>query len=331
VNANIPTFTSLAGLQQGEALNETSSDLLQKIAALANAVPPKEMTIARRRELMLEASGLLQVEGLKLPVKSEDIQIPLAGRSLPARLYKPDALTCDVLLVYFHGGGWVLGDLQTHHLCLQFLAQHLGMTVLSVQYRKAPEHVFPAACDDAQEAIAWAQTQLAAWHCKRIAVGGDSAGGQLASIAMHSLTTVDLAGALLFYPVTDMQFANRSYTERGSGMGLTKDAMQWFWQQFLSPQLPLAQLQISSDPRVVPMRQTWTKPPPPTVIIAAWHDPLYDEALSYAQLLAKSGGKVVMQSAPDLSHGFLRQAIVASSARAHALAATHAFRTLLDH
>jgi acetyl esterase len=331
MNASIPTFTSLAGLQQGAALNETSSELLQKIAALANAAPQKEMTISRRRELMLEASELLRVDGLKLPVKREDMQIPLTSRSLPARLYTPDALTTDVLLVYFHGGGWVIGDLQTHDLCLQFLAQHLGMKVLSVQYRKAPEHVFPAACDDAQEALAWAQTQLAAWHCKRVAVGGDSAGGHLACVAMHSPKTVSVAGALLFYPVTDMQFSNRSYAERGAGMGLTKDAMQWFWQQFLNPQLPLAQLQISSDPRIVPMRQVWLKPPPPTVIIAAWHDPLYDEAVSYAQLLAQAGGNIVMQTAPDLAHGFLRQILVVNSARSHVLAAVHAFRNLLGH
>ncbi len=334
MNTDSPTFTGLHGLQQGDALNETSRDLLQKTAALAAAVPASELTISRRRSLMHEASRLLQVEGLMVPVSSEDLQVPLPGRRLAARLYEPKALSSDVLLVYFHGGGWVLGDLQTHHLSLQFHALHLGMKVLSVEYRKAPEHVFPAACDDAEETVAWAHTHLAHWGCKRIAVGGDSAGGHLAAVAMHTLRAthaVQVAGALLFYPVTDMQFTNRSYTERGSGLGLTKESMQWFWQQFLSPHLPLTQMQISADPRAVPMRQQWTRPPPPCVIIAAWHDPLYDEAVSYAQLLAHAGGKVVMQSAPDLSHGFMRQLGVASSAKAHVLAALHAFRTLFDH
>ncbi len=331
MNSDSPTFTGLHGLQHGSSLNEASGDLLQKTAALAAAVPACDLTISRRRSLMHEANQLLQVDGLMLPVTSVDVQVPLPGRNLPARLYAPKALSSDVLLVYFHGGGWVLGDLQTHDLSMQFLAQHLGMKVLSVEYRKAPEQVFPAACNDAQEALAWAQKQLASWGSKRLAVGGDSAGGHLASVAMHSMPNGDVAGALLFYPVTDMQFANHSYTERGAGLGLTKDAMQWFWQQFLSPQLPLSQLQVSADPRAVPMRQQWTKPPPPSVILAAWHDPLYDEAVSYAQLLAQAGGQVVMQSAPDLAHGFLRQLFVVSSARAHVLAAVHAFRTLIDH
>jgi acetyl esterase len=149
-------------------------------------------------------------------------------------------------------------------------------------------------------------------------------------VAMHTHSALNVAGALLFYPVTDMQFASPSYTERASGPGLTREGMMWYWQQFLDPQQPASGLQASTDARVVPMRQIWEAPPPPTVILAAWHDPLYDEAISYAQLLASAGGKVVMQSAPDMAHGFLRQHMAVPAAGSHVLAAVHAFLAVLS-
>jgi acetyl esterase len=330
MNLDSTTFTSLLGLQNGEPLNATSRELIEKTNALAAIEPAHELTPTRRRALMREAGKLLLIADNKPSVQCTDIHIPLSERRLPARLYEPDVSTSDALLVFFHGGGWVIGDLETHHPSLQFLALHLGMKVLSVEYRKAPEHVFPAACDDAEQALAWAHSQMTSWGCKRIAVSGDSAGGHLAAVAMHSMQTVNVAAALLFYPVTDIQFGNRSYTERGSGPGLTRDGMMWFWHQFMSTASPATALPSSDDPRVVPMQQAWERTPPPTVILSAWHDPLYDESVSYAKLLAEAGGKVALKSAPDMAHGFLRQAWVVSSASAHVLAAVHAFRTLLD-
>ena len=321
---------ALAGLESGASLDETSRALLQQAAQLHAAVAAHELTPDRRRELARQAALLLL--GPDTPsVGSTNLQIPLVGRALPARLYEPQTLSSDVLLVFFHGGGWVVGDLETHHPSVQLLAHHLQMKVLSVQYRKAPEHRFPAPCDDAEQALAWAHAHLAQWGCLRIAVGGDSAGGHLAAVAMHTLHaahTLQVAGALLFYPVTDMQFLNRSYAERGSGIGLTGDGMRWFWQQFIDPERPLAQLAPSEDPRAVPMQQRWAQSPP-TLILAAWHDPLYDESVSYARLLAEAGAAVVLQSAPDLAHGFLRHAALVESARNHVLAAIHAFRGLI--
>jgi acetyl esterase len=327
----IPTHVSLLGLQQGTALDAQSLELLKKTAAMTMAVPAAELTIARRRSLMHEAQALLSSADPAPAVSSTDIAIDLQGRRLAARLYTPEQISSDALMVYFHGGGWVIGDLDTHHASLQLLSQHLGMKLLSVEYRKAPEHVFPAACNDAEESLVWAHARLASWGCKRLVVSGDSAGGHLAAVAMHTHAGLKIAGALLFYPVTDMQFTNRSYTERGAGPGLTRDGMVWFWAQFLNPQQPASELQPSQDPRIVPMQQVWKQAPPPTVIIAAWHDPLYDEAVSYAQLLSRAGGKVVMQSAPDMAHGFLRQARAVPAARAHVLASVHAFRALLDN
>jgi acetyl esterase len=329
MTTSVSTHVNISGLTQGAALNAQSESLLRQTLALAAAVPQEELTIARRRSLMHEAQSLLGASDV-LPVSSTDMMLDLAHRSLPARLYMPEQISSDELMVFFHGGGWVTGDLDTHHPSMAFLAQHVGCKLLSVQYRKAPEHVFPAACDDAEDALIWAHVRLAEFGCKRLVLGGDSAGGHLAAVAMHTHSALKIAGALLFYPVTDMQFANRSYTERGSGPGLTQAGMMWFWQQFLNPAQPASNLQASKDPRIVPMQQAWKMSPPPTVILAAWHDPLYDEAVAYAKHLRLAGGDVVMQSAPDMAHGFLRQARVVPEARAHVLAAVHALRALLD-
>ncbi len=330
MNFDHPTFTHLQGLREGVPLDGVCRDLLLQAGALFTGISAAQLTPVRRREITLQANKMIQIAQDALPVAYQALSIELPGRSLPARLYEPVALSSDTLLVHFHGGGWVLSDLETHHQSSQFLAQHLGMKLLSVQYRKAPEHAFPAPCEDAEQALAWAHSRLAAWGCQRLAVSGDSAGGHLAAVAMHSQPDIPVVGALLFYPVTDMQFAGRSYSERGAGPGLTREGMIWYWQQFLSPLQPADQLPASLDSRAVPVLQLWKSAPPPTVILAAWHDPLYDDSLCYAQHLAQSGGKVIMQSAPDMAHGFVRHVFASNSARAHVLAAVHAFRGLIE-
>jgi acetyl esterase len=327
MNFGYPTLTDLQGLREGAPLDAHCRELLMQAAALSAGISAVELTPLRRRAITRQAHQMMQIADDVLPVKSQALRIDLPGRSLLARQYSPTDVTSDTLLVYFHGGGWVLSDLDTHHESSQFLAQHLGMRLLSVQYRKAPEPAFPEPCEDAEQALAWVQTRLASWGCTRVAVSGDSAGGHLAAVAMH--TQPGVAGALLFYPVTDMQFSNKSYSQRGTGPGLTQESMIWYWQQFLNPSQPASQLPASEDARAVPMRQTWKTPPPPTVISAAWHDPLYDDSLSYAQHLTHAGGKVLLQSAPDMPHGFVRHVFVSSSARAHVLAAVHAFRALM--
>jgi acetyl esterase len=334
MNRDIASYTHRQGLSEGQPLNAISHDLAIRAAAMLTEVPPQELSIAKRRAISRDSGVLFRSNEPALPGQQRDLTLDLPGSTLPARLYEPAELSSDVLLVYFHGGGWVIGDLQTHHDCCHFLSHHLGMKILSVQYRKAPEHTFPAPCDDAQQALAWAQTHVGDFACRRVAVGGDSAGGHLAAVAMHTLAhtqpAMQIAGALLFYPVTDMQFNSRSYRERGAGPGLTSAAMIWYWQQFLSPELPLSELKTPQDPRAVPMQQSWKAAAPSTVVTGAWHDPLYDEAVTYAQLLAQAGARVMMHSAPDMAHGYLRQVFTTPSARTHVLAAAHAFRAFLE-
>jgi acetyl esterase len=305
-------------------LDAHSASLLLQTAALAQGLSAEQLTPDKRRTLMCEATPML-LDANAPSLGSESLHIPLPGRSLPARLYQAaaDAPHADVLCVFFHGGGWVAGDLHTHDHACQFLAQHLGCTLLSVEYRKSPEHRFPAPCDDAADALAWAHAQCAQWGCTRVLLCGDSAGGHLAAHAMHAQPAVPVAAALLIYPVADMQFDNTSYTERGSGPGLMKAGMLWFWEQFLGSDTPV------DDPRAVLMRQVWASPPPPTVVAVAWHDPLHDEGVAYAALLEKSGGQVVLQTAPDMAHGYLRQCWVNDSARAHLLAAIASVRVML--
>jgi len=310
-------------------LDPHSRSLLQAAADRVAAVPSAELTLARRRALAREANDLhIPLEGV-LPVPREDLRLPLPGRDLPARLYRPveggpASAARDVLLVFFHGGGWVQGDLETHDNACAFLVQQLGCTLLSVQYRKAPEHRFPAPCDDVAEAYAWAWQQRLRWGAARIAVCGDSAGGHLAAHALFATGgSVPTSAALLFYPVADMDFGNASYLRQTSGPGLTDAAMRWYWEQFLGD------TQRSDDAAAVLMRQRWQRPPPPTVVSLAWHDPLHDEGAAYARLLRAAGAEVVMQDAMDMAHGFLRHCRVNASAGAHSRAAAGALLRLL--
>lgn len=309
-------------------LDKNCRELLMQLGALAAAVPAEELTPQRRRQLMRDAIALYAPAQRPMQVQREDVGVPLPGRSLPARLYRPGAdLSAtdanDVLLVFFHGGGWVIGDLDTHEDSCAFLTQSLGCTVLSVEYRKAPEHPFPAPCDDAAEAYAWAARQASTWRCKRLAVAGDSAGAHLAAHAMFANAQLATAAALLFYPVTGVDFDNTSYRERGSGPGLTRENMMLFWQ------LLAGGASIADDARAVLTRQRWQTRPPPTVLSLAWHDPLHDEGVAYADLLRAAGGDVRLQVARDMPHGFLRHFGINPVARKHVTDAAAALLAVL--
>jgi len=309
-------------------LDPHSCELLLQIAAAAAAVAPQDLTPARRRALSRDANTCLMPDGGPLPAMRRELSIPLPGRTLAARLYQgapgwPRTGASDVLLVFFHGGGWVVGDLETHDNACAHLCRELGCAVLNIAYRKAPEHSFPAPCDDAADAYAWAAEQLGNFGCTRLAVAGDSAGGHLAAHAMAVHPELDTAAALLFYPVAGMDFTNTSYTERASGPGLTGPSMVWYWEQFLGSASP------SHDPRAVLLHQQWRRIPPPTVVSLAWHDPLHDEGVAYAALLRGAGAQVQLLVAPDMAHGFLRQCRINAAAGGHVAQATQALLACL--
>ncbi|VVE19547.1 alpha/beta hydrolase [Pandoraea eparura] len=238
-------------------------------------------------------------------LRSETVDIPLPGRTLRARLYRPVGREVP-LVVFFHGGGWVVGDVDTHGTMAAFLAQDGDVAVLSVDYRLAPEHPFPAPVDDARDALAWAAEQRARLGVRvdRLAVAGDSAGGHLAAqaAAWFNDRHPGIVGAqLLIYPVVQYRFDTPSYERLAHGVGLTRDEMRWYWQTFLGDVEPSA-----DDVRVNLTAQAPRHALPHALVIAAEYDPLHDEAVSYAHFVASSGGRAEVIEAPGLTHSFAR-------------------------
>ena len=204
---------------------------------------------------------------------------------IPTRLYRPNDRTDLGLLVYFHGGGWVIGDLDSHDAVCRALANGSGHAVLSVDYRLAPEHPFPAPLEDAVTATRWAHAHAAELGCRadRIAVGGDSAGGNLAAVVAQ-LAPVPLVYQLLVYPVTDLTCAQPSYEENATGYFLTKAAMRWFIDHYIGEA-------DAKDPRISPLfaADHVLAATPPALVITAEFDPLRDEGDAYATRLAALG------------------------------------------
>lgn len=232
-----------------------------------------------------------------------DLALPLDGRTLAARLYVPVNVASPApLLVYFHGGGWVIGTLETHDGTCRALARTSGAAVLSVAYRLAPEHPYPAAIQDSYDALIWAAANAAALGCDtaRLAVGGDSSGGNLAAgaaIMARDRKGPALRHQLLIYPVTDGDYALPSYGENGGGeYYLSTAQMRWFWGHYVGvdSDAPLARIGRTSDLSGLPS----------ATVIAAEFDPLRDEGMAYGAQLTKAGVEVDAAVAPGMIHGF---------------------------
>lgn len=243
----------------------------------------------------------------------EDLEVDGAAGALPGRRYVPREGARDAL-VFFHGGGFVLGDLDQHDDLCRRLALGADCVVLSVGYRLAPEHPFPAAPEDAFAALCWAHANAAALGVDAGAIGvaGDSAGGALAAVAAGLAASrggPPLARALLLYPVTDHDLARASYRSNVDAPFLTAAQMRWFWEHYAPD--PAQRL----DPRASPLRAASFAGLPPTVVATAGHDPLADEGAAYAAALARAGGVVVHRHFPALVHGFASLAPFAAAAR----------------
>ncbi|KXU95732.1 hydrolase [Caballeronia megalochromosomata] len=240
-------------------------------------------------------------------VTAENIQIVLDGRTLAARIYKPKTARGPLpLIVYFHGGGWVVGDLDTHDRLVARLAADSQCAVASVDYRLAPEHPFPAPCDDALDALIWLAEHRSrlGFATDRLAVGGDSAGAHLAVVAARGANerVAGLVGfQLLLYPVMRRQFESASCIANANGPGLTNDEMKWYWTQFLSGEAPQA-----NDVRAFPLSEPFERTPARALVVAAAFDPLYDDAFELKRFLEANGGRVEMIDARDMTHGFGR-------------------------
>ena len=226
---------------------------------------------------------------------------------IPLRLYRPLGTMADQVLpalVYYHGGGWVIGDLDTHDTLCRELANGSGCAVVSVDYRLAPEHRFPAAVDDAIAAARWVRREAAALKldAERIAVGGDSAGGNLAAvvaIAARDAGEPPFAWQLLIYPATDQHRTAPSHERNGQGYLLTSDTMDYFSGHYI----PDARLY--ADWRASPLLHPDLSRLPPALVLTAGYDPLRDEGLAYAQKLSEAGTRATHLSFERQIHGFI--------------------------
>lgn len=223
--------------------------------------------------------------------------------TVPVRLYQPSD-TVSPLFVFFHGGGWVVGDLETHDVVCRQIAAEANVAVAAVDYRLAPEHPFPAAIEDAWNATTWMAGHAAELgiDAKRIAVGGDSAGGGLAAVVAlkaRDSQTLRLTLQVLIYPVTDLRARSDSYSTFAEGYFLTRSGMQWYIDQYTP------QIDAREDWHASPLLAPWVHGVAPALIIAAQLDPLVDEGAAYARRLQGARVPVEYHVLDGMIHGFL--------------------------
>jgi acetyl esterase len=227
--------------------------------------------------------------------------------AIPLRVYRPAGVPDSARLpayVYFHGGGWVIGDLETHDVVCRQITAEAGVSVVSVDYRLAPEHKFPAAADDAWAATRWTVTHAAELGIdgERLAVGGDSAGGNLAAVVAllaRDAGAPAIALQVLLYPVTDVAAESPSYQDFADGYMLTRDGMRWFIAHYLSKR------EEAADWRASPLRAPSLAGLPPALIVTAGFDPLRDEGEAYATRLREAGVRVDAVCYGGMVHGFV--------------------------
>lgn len=233
----------------------------------------------------------------------EDRTVPGPAGDLPARVYRPGTEGALPTVVLFHGGGWVIGDLDTHDNMARSICRDCDAVVISVDYRLAPEAPFPAAVEDAVAATRWAAEHLDELGGSEVlAVAGDSAGGNLAAVVAQQLRDSagpSLAAQLLVYPATDVPGEYPSREENGEGYFLDVPTMEWFMEQYASG------VDNLTDPRLSPLQAASLEGLPPAVVVTAEYDPLRDEGAAYAKALSAAGVQVDYREFDGMIHGFI--------------------------
>jgi acetyl esterase/lipase len=256
------------------------------------------------RQQLRTMVGLMDEPAPALP-RVDDIRIPGPAGEIPARVYAPQASSvARPTLAYFHGGGWVQGDLETHHGLCARLALQADALVVAIDYRLAPEHKFPAAVEDCFAAYRWLRTRgrdLGA-DTARVAVAGDSAGGNLSAVVSQLAATAGVplpTCQALIYPAVDFSLDTESHHQLADGHIIPRDRITWYGEQYLRDEADKADLRAS------PLRAPSLAGQPPTMIVTAGFDPLRDEGCLYADALRRAGVDVVYREFPGQIHAFV--------------------------
>jgi acetyl esterase len=291
-------------------LDPDAQNLLDVMSAIG--LPPLHTLSVKAARERMRAS--LIPKGDPLPIRRvTDVLIPSACGTLPLRLYRPTEGNLPVVL-FFHGGGWTVNDVDTHDELCRRVAKRSGSLLASLDYRRAPEHKHPAALQDAYLGYRWLLDNADNIGCdsKCPAVVGESSGGTIA--AALSLLLRDTGAPMptfqiMAYPVMDQLDSWPSYAERGSGYALDRDTLRWFFANYLPATFNTA------DPYLFPLAAPDLSRLPPALIMTAEFDPVRDEGLAYADRLALAGVPVAHLHADDQMHGFLLQGRAVAKAR----------------
>ncbi|RTL71757.1 MAG: alpha/beta hydrolase [Hyphomicrobiales bacterium] len=280
---------------------------VHELYALANRPPLETLTPAEAREGYRRATTILASDPVDVG-EVRDLAATGPAGAIPLRLYRPKGANPQAplpALVFFHGGGWTIGDFDTHDAVCRALCAESGVAVLAVDYRMAPEHRFPAAAEDAYAATAWiaANSKTLAIDPTRLAVGGDSAGGNLSAVV--ALMARDKGGPalklqVLIYPAVDFTMSAKSFETNGDVLPLTRAAVVWFRDHYLGPDLEI----VGRDWRASPIFAD-LKGLPPAYVVTAGYDVLCDEGKAYADKLETAGVSVERAHFPGMIHGFV--------------------------
>jgi acetyl esterase/lipase len=263
--------------------------------------------------------------------KTENMTIPGPAGGIAIRIYTPVAAGGEALpaLVFYHGGCFITGDFETHEGCCRVLAGESGCRVIAVDYRLGPEHKFPAAVDDAYAAAKWIETNASALgvDANRIAVGGDSAGGNLAAVVCQLARTEagpKIAYQILMFPMTQFGEMFASLREYATGYLFEKQAIDWTVENYLPPGVDV------SDARLSPLLAEDLSGSPPAYVLLAGCDPLHDEGLAYAEKLRNAGVAVTIDDYAGMLHCFVHFQAVLPQAREALIKVAKALRTRFE-
>jgi acetyl esterase len=293
------------------------------LAQMAQSGAPElhQMTAAESRAMYRDLKPDIPLVDV---YRVEDRSVPGPASEIPVRIYWPTAAPAAIH-VHFHGGGWVIGDLETHDADCREICRGAACIVVAVDYRLAPEHIFPAALEDCYAVTCWASENSAELGAlsSPVSVGGDSAGGNLAAsvcLLARDRAGPNIAMQLLIYPVTDATMESASYRDNADGYLLSRKMMAWFWDHYCPDPAQ------RSDPLASPIRAADLSGLPPALVMTAEFDPLRDEGEAYAERLKAAGVAVQVRRFDGLIHGFFSQAGIIEAAREGVDLSVHALR-----